>query len=507
MSSEVPSMHVNTFTELVLLLTDIITKKVNPQMLSSSMLCLRALQCGEVLWTHSHCSVPWRHLVLESIHLLRSNNKHVQECARNALTHLYTAKSITLSLLEGMLDEVIVGSRVAANHLHPHLHLPSNNNNSKTLLHSAANTSRVIQWLDSLIVAELDGLIADDGYIPVSVGMDRSDREAVAGRARRRIGRRVRIGVGCLLRKCGQLLAHREEVTRESSTALTTHLLALDVLQNMLLADDADADDDAVEQLSELWTSLSLASSATSTDEKTQQHMMQSLIMHVVTASIRPVIADMAATNGRYYKKILGSLRAVLSRYSGSLSSSSADRGVDRREEAPTQVGSCDEVKTDSSPGGGHHPCQLLLSAASGQAIQKSIMQRSLSSLKRRSRTTATTRLQQGSGGAVSCTDGSTTATAVAAGTDASLQELLSRDWFEAKLLLRRRPQSDAEWDQQVKARAVVCLTAGRTSCSLTLTLTMYIYLVFFRPSRELRSSSATSPPCLSPLASRVVLS
>jgi len=505
-STEVLSMHVNTFTELVLLLTDIVTKKVNPQMLSSSMLCLRALQCGgEGLWSHSHCSVPWRHLVLESIHLLRSNNKHVQECARDALTHLYTAKSITLPLLEGMLDEVIVGSRVAANHLHPHPHLqlPSNNNNSKTLLHSAANTSRVIQWLDSLIVAELDGLIADDGYIPVSVGMDRSDREATAGRTRRL----RRIGVGCLLRRCGQLLAHREEVTRESSTALTTHLLALDVLQNMLLTDDAD---DA-EQLSELSTSLSLASSANSTDEKKQQHMMQSLIMHVVTANIRPIIADIAATNGRYYKKIVGSLSAVLSRYSGSLSSSTADRrrdrGVDRREEAPIQVGSCDEVKTDSSPGGDHHRCELLLSAASGQTIQKSMMQRSLSSIKRRSRTTATTRLQQGSGGAVSCTDGSAAATAVAAGTDASLQELLSRDWFEAKLLLRRRPQSDAEWDEQVKARAVVCLTAGRPSCSLTLTFTMYIYLAFFRPSRELRSSSATSPPCLSLLAFRVVLS
>jgi hypothetical protein len=283
------------------------------------------------------------------------------------------------------------------------------------------------------------------------------------------------------------------------SATLTTHLLALDVLQNMLLTDDADD----VEQLSELSTSLSLASSANSTDEKKQQHMMQSLIMHVVTANIRPIIADIAATNGRYYKKIVGSLSAVLSRYSGSLSSSTVDRrgdrGVDRREEAPIQVGSCDEVKTDSSPGGDHHRCELLLSAASGQTIQKGIMQRSLSSLKRRSRTTATTRLQQGSGGAVSCTDGSAAATAVAAGTDASLQELLSRDWFEAKLLLRRRPQSDAEWDEQVKARAVVCLTAGRPSCSLTLTFTMYIYLAFFRQSRELRTSSATSPPTAAP--------
>lgn len=513
-SSEEVSMHVNTFTELVLLLTDIVTKKVNPQMLSSSMLCLQALQCGEVLWSHSHCSVPWRHLVLESIHLLRSNNKHVQECARNALTHLYTAKSITLPLLEGMLDEVIVGSRVqAANHLHPHLqHLHSNNNNnSKTLLHSAANTSRVIQWLDSLIVAELDGLIADDGYIPVGVGKDRSDREAATRGARRR-----RIGVGCLLRRCGQLLAHREEVTRESSTALTTHLLALDVLQNILLADDAD--DAAVEQLSELSTSLSLASSAASTDEKKQQHMMmmQSLIIHVVTANIRPVIADMSATNGRYYKKILGSLCTVLNRYSASLSyrSSTADsrrgdRGVDRREEASIQVGSCDEVKTDSSPGGDHHPhpCQLLLSAASGQAIQKSIMQSSLSSLKRRSRATATTRLQQGSSVAVACTDGST------AGADASLQELLSRDWFEAKMLLRRRPQSDAEWDEQVKARAVVFLTMQLCDCRSTFMLIdldlnhapSCIYLAFLRPSRELRSSSATSPPCPSPLVSRAV--
>lgn len=464
MSSEVVSMHyVNTFTELILLLTDIVTKKVNPQMLSSSMLCLRALQCGEVLWSHSHCRVPWRHLVLESIHLLRSNNKHVQECARDALTHLYTGKSITLPLLEGMLDEVIVGSRVAANHLHPHLHSNNNNNNnsSKTLqLHSAANTSRFIQWLDSLIIAELDGLIADDGYIPVGVGMDRSDREAAVVRRMRTRRERGRIAVGCLLRRCGQLLAHREEVTRESSAALTTHLLALDVLQNILLTDDADDAD--VEQLSELSTSLSLASSA-STDEKKQQLMMQSLIIHVVTADIRPVIADMSATNGRYYKKILSSLCAVLSRYSGSLSSSTADRRAAKgKEEAPIQVGSCDEVKTDSSPGGDHHhhhPCQLLLSAASGQAIQKSIMQSSLSSLKRRSRTTATTRLQQGPSGAVACTDGSSTATAVAVGTDASLQELLSRDWFEAKLLLRRRPQSDAEWDEQVKARGCSSLT------------------------------------------------
>jgi hypothetical protein len=184
-----------------------------------------------------------------------------------------------------------------------------------------------------------------------------------------------------------------------------------------------------------------------------------------------------------------------LSRYSIMLSSSTVDiisrrgggggGGTKGREAALTQAGCCDEVKTDSSSGGDHHQ-QLLLSTALDKAIERSSsiqsssmcisMQSSLSSLKKRSHTT---RHQLGYSGAVACTDtdaSSTTTTAAAAaeavsvtkdGASGESMQELSRAWFEAKLLLRRIPQSDAEWDVQVKACVVVVCSC--LSCSWTM--------------------------------------
>jgi hypothetical protein len=184
-------------------LRDTLMKQNNPHVRKSALRCLPTI--SQDIRHRASCAVAWKSLLLESIHMIRTINKVMEE-AREALDFLHSAGSndrkqpcLSLHQLSGHFEEIILGPR-----------------GKGAAGKSASNTCKVIQWVQSMCSTELEASITALATLRSS-----SFKPSVY----------ERVDIGLLLKKCKTTFQHREEATREAMAQLGAILITMDVLQ------------------------------------------------------------------------------------------------------------------------------------------------------------------------------------------------------------------------------------------------------------------------------------
>ena len=176
-----------------------ITKQMNPHVLRSAVCCVRVV--GAFAGSTHSCGVTWRALLLETVHLLRSSAKAVYEEAKDTLLGLQCGAAhaarwtVCVNQLNPLLGDIFAGPKKGG---------------------VACNTSKVLQWLESIVNNEIDSHI--DSLI------HKCSRTAGAKPCEK-------ADIGAVFMKCSQHLVHREEVTREAAVSAVGALLVCDILQ------------------------------------------------------------------------------------------------------------------------------------------------------------------------------------------------------------------------------------------------------------------------------------
>lgn len=171
--------HNGLVCEVISLLTDALSKQNNPHVLVATVACIRCIEYGTVLV--SQCWLPYRALLIEVVHTLRSTNKLVQECTHECLLHLYQCRSITFTVLctGNLLDDIIIGTHgtsggakkgITKTTVHGSAGASGGNGGSgsagsaksvsvNTKITTAANTAKVVQWMDAAAACEVENCV------------------------------------------------------------------------------------------------------------------------------------------------------------------------------------------------------------------------------------------------------------------------------------------------------------------------------------------------------------
>jgi hypothetical protein len=201
-----PSHH-SLMSEVTSVLVEYVTKQNNPHVLKAVAECVAFV--GECMPAQPSNSVAWRLLLLETINLLRASSRVVSEECKRTLGHLYSQGVITISSLAPLVGDIIAGPRGKG--------LPKVKNGGPAgkgassaspsgSSSSASNSSKVVKWLTSVILLELEVIVAED--------------EALVDK----------IDVASLGDLSKHLLWHREEVTRDAAVGFLSALILLDIV-------------------------------------------------------------------------------------------------------------------------------------------------------------------------------------------------------------------------------------------------------------------------------------
>lgn len=177
-----------------------ITKQMNPHVLRSAVCCVRVV--GAFAGSTHSCGVTWRALLLETVHLLRSSAKAVYEEAKDTLIGLQCGAAhcarwtVCINQLNPLLVDIFAGPKKGG---------------------VACNSSKVLQWLETIINNEIDSRI-----------------DTLIHKCSRTSGAKPceKADLGAVFLKCSQHLVHREEVTREAAVNTVGALLVCDILQS-----------------------------------------------------------------------------------------------------------------------------------------------------------------------------------------------------------------------------------------------------------------------------------
>ena len=204
-------------SEIISSLIQCVIKQKNPHVLRSAVCCIRVV--GAFVSLSSTCSLSWKSLLLETIHLLRSVNKPVYEEAKDTLLGLQIGSAgtpkwtLNMSQLNVLLPDIIAGPRGKGSG-------------------AASNSNKVVQWLDSMICNEVDNYI---DYLSIKSeiynNINGNDNNNNNNNNNNDIKLCDKADVGGILTKGYQLLLHREEVTRDAAVNMAGSLLIYDILQ------------------------------------------------------------------------------------------------------------------------------------------------------------------------------------------------------------------------------------------------------------------------------------
>jgi hypothetical protein len=178
-----------------------ITKQMNPHVLRSAVCCVRVV--GAFAGSTHSCGVTWRALLLETVHLLRSSAKAVYEEAKDTLLGLQCGAAhcarwtVCINQLNPLLGDIFAGPKKGG---------------------VACNSSKVLQWLESIVNNEIDSHV-----------------DSLIHKSSRTVGVKPceKADIGAVFVKCTQHLVHREEVTREAAVCTVGALLVCDILQSL----------------------------------------------------------------------------------------------------------------------------------------------------------------------------------------------------------------------------------------------------------------------------------
>jgi hypothetical protein len=179
--------------EALNVLAESIVKQKNPNVAKELLLtvnCIAPFLAQDAL-TDGSLALAFRSLVLEIIHLLRHTNKGISDAARTSLDRFMGAKALSLSALTRLSPSVYTELLFGPNKI----------SNGKAVTSTAANTSKVLQWLADFAMMSRDSVTKED------LSKLYAD----------------------LMRPLKGFISHREESTRDASINLFSHIIFIDL--------------------------------------------------------------------------------------------------------------------------------------------------------------------------------------------------------------------------------------------------------------------------------------
>ena len=243
-------------SEVVSVIDQHISGHTNPHVVRAAIQCMRIVGGGakgfdlskrvDLLASLSTCGMAWRSLLLNCIHSVRAVNKSISDDAREALDSLHGV-TVSVGGLVSNLEEVLSGPRSRA-----------------TTSSGAANTSKIVNWLNQKLRVEYNAMLHRSlgisyfgdrdivSPLPSSVSVvsspDSDILDATSASAsstprpktdaststRTSIEEALFDKIDCVtgIQRCKHLLWHREELTRESAVGLIAAFLSHDMLQS-----------------------------------------------------------------------------------------------------------------------------------------------------------------------------------------------------------------------------------------------------------------------------------
>jgi hypothetical protein len=220
------SKNMDTLSEVVRVLLDYIAKQKHPLVVAATLHCVGTLVYGELMATQF--GGPWRSLAIETIHMLRNNNKQIFDATLGVLFALYRAKSLSFAYIAstpgGLLLEILSGPRSSGG---------GASSAGAVLVPGGTNVSKIVAWLDSAGKMDVEAALraaaqiaessksGDVAATTPSVSHQQVESSAV-----------VQSHLLDALRKISPLIAHREEVARDASISLSVSYLTLHALHS-----------------------------------------------------------------------------------------------------------------------------------------------------------------------------------------------------------------------------------------------------------------------------------
>lgn len=180
--------------EAIIVLAESIVKQKNPNVAKELLLTVNTIAPFLAVdsQTDSGLALGLRSLVLEIVHLLRHANKGISDAARASLDRFMNVNALSLSSLTrlnpSVYTELLFG--------------PNKSSTGKAATSTAANTSKVLQWLTDFVMLSRNSVSKED--VP-KICAD-------------------------LLRPLKGFISHREESTRDASINLFSHLILIDLV-------------------------------------------------------------------------------------------------------------------------------------------------------------------------------------------------------------------------------------------------------------------------------------
>ena len=235
-------------SEAISVVHECLTRQKNPHVQRAATSCVRAI--GESISVLTGNALAWRTLLAETIQLLRSASKPIQEEARRTLSHLHSKFIISLASMSSssVLEDVFgpatrsgsrSGSRGSSRGAGSGTPTARTGSTSKASPRSgtsapstpssgsSANVSKIVQWISEVVGREVQVLLHQNALFRHSHSRNMDHKNDNHNNSLVNVYERV--DAGNLISRCAHLLSHREEATREAAGALVGALLSLDV--------------------------------------------------------------------------------------------------------------------------------------------------------------------------------------------------------------------------------------------------------------------------------------
>jgi hypothetical protein len=266
-------------TDMISVVTENILRQNNPHVLRAAISSLRTI--ADSTQSNPSCGVAWRALLLEVFHLLRTVTRQVYEEAKDTLDYLHTIGDgrrkqplLNLTQLASMLTDIFGGPRGKG----------TPKAGSDKMADKSSNTCKVVQWFTNAMKRELTASLYAYATINTS-SFTPSSYE--------------RVDTGVTLSRCKYLLAHREEITRDTAIDFISNLVVLDMVQQ------SNDKDNFLSLIQLNVDNFKLFEKANAIDAASYLSKIEVLFIKMTSAQCSQIIQDIAKESSRMYEKLL----------------------------------------------------------------------------------------------------------------------------------------------------------------------------------------------------------
>ena len=224
--ADAPDTSLLPVRDTISVLVSCITRHKNPHVLRSAIACVRVV--GDSISVLTVNAMAWRHLLVETINVLKNGSKAVMDETRQTLNYLHSKAVIKLASVPTLCEDIFGSSRAPSR---GGLGTPTSRSSPRSdagrsggatptpsTPSGATNCGRIVAWLVEVARRELSMGFAE-------MARFRSSQGALS----QPVHFYDECDAGGLAMRSAHLLAHREESTRAAGCDFIAGLLALDV--------------------------------------------------------------------------------------------------------------------------------------------------------------------------------------------------------------------------------------------------------------------------------------